>query len=84
MKTRTLNSGTTGEISDDLFVGCQPLNPEPIFLWNRFLLKRGWLDSVTPRIGAGKTAGSFDRAAGQTYAGMHDIDKGRQPLAVPV
>lgn len=83
VKARTLQGGTAEEIFDDLFAGRLPLNPEHIFVWNLFLLKRGWRDSGTPGVIAEKTAaGILDRADVQTYVDMHDIDEGRQPLAV--
>jgi hypothetical protein len=83
VKTRTLQGGTAEEIFDDLFAGRLPLNSEQIFVWNLFLLKRGWRDSGTPGVVAEKAAaGIADRADVQTYVDMHDIDEGRQPLAV--
>ena len=82
IKARTLKGGTAEEIFDDLFAGRQPLNVEQVFVWNLFLLKRGWRDSGTPGVIAEKAAaGIADRADVQTYVDMHDIDEGRQPLA---
>ncbi|MET0263599.1 MAG: DUF5069 domain-containing protein [Rariglobus sp.] len=83
VKTRTLKGGTAEEIFDDLFAGRQPLNVEQVFVWNLFLLKRGWRDSGTPGVIAEKAAAGIpDRADVQTYVDMHDIDEGRQPLTV--
>lgn len=83
VKARTLQGGTAEEIFDDLFDGRLPLNPEHVFVWNLFLLKRGWRDSGTPGVIAEKNAaGIADRTDVQTYVDMHDIDEGRQPLAV--
>lgn len=83
VKARTLKGGTAEEIFDDLFAGRQPLNTEQVFVWNLFLLKRGWRDSGTPGVVAEKAAAGIpDRADVQTYVDMHDIDEGRQPLAV--
>jgi len=82
IKARTLKGGTAEEIFDGLFAGRQPLNVEQVFVWNLFLLKRGWRDSGTPGVIAEKAAaGIHDRADVQTYVDMHDIDEGRQPLA---
>jgi hypothetical protein len=83
VKARTRKGGTAEEIFDDLFAGRQPLNTEQVFVWNLFLLKRGWRDSGTPGVVAEKTAAGIpDRADVQTYVDMHDIDEGRTPLAV--
>ena len=83
VKTRTLIGGTNEEIFDDLFAGRQPLNVEQVFVWNLFLLKRGWRDSGTPGVVAEKAAaGVPDRSDVQTYVDMHDIDEGRQPQPI--
>jgi hypothetical protein len=83
IKARVLRGGTDEEIFDDLFAGRQPLNPEQVFVWNLFLLKRGWRDSGTPGVVAEKAAAGIpDRADVQTYVDMHDIDEGREPVAV--
>ena len=83
VKARTLKGGTAEEIFDDLFAGCQPLNVEQVFVWNLFLLKRGWRDSGTPGVVAEKAAaGISNRPDVQTYVDMHDVEEGRQPLAV--
>ncbi len=83
VKARTLKGGTAEEIFDDLFAGRQPLNAEQVFVWNLFLLKRGWRDSGTPGVIAEKAAAGIpDRADVQTYVDMHDIDEGREPLPV--
>jgi Domain of unknown function (DUF5069) len=83
VKTRTLQGGTAVEIYDDLMRGRKPLNEEQIFVWNLFLLKRGWRDSGSPGVLAEKvSAGIPDRADVQTYVDLHDIDEGRQPLPI--
>jgi hypothetical protein len=82
VKARTLKGGTTEEIFDDLFAR-QPLNPEQVFVWNLFLLKRGWRDSGSPGVVAEKAAGGFaHRADVQTYVDVHDVEEGREPQAV--
>jgi len=83
VRTRTLQGGTTEEIFDDLFAGRQPLNVEQVFVWNLFLLKRGWRDSGTPGVTAEKAAAGIPhRADVQTYVDMHDIDEGRAPQPI--
>lgn len=83
VKARTLQGGTAEEIFDDLFAGRQPLNAEQVFVWNLFLLKRGWRDSGTPGVTAEKAAAGIpDRADVQTYVDMHDIDEGRDPQPI--
>ena len=83
VKTRTLQGGTAEEIFDDLFAGRPPLNPEHVFGWNLFLLKRGWRDSGTPGVVAEKAASGFaHRTDVQTYADVHDVEEGREPQAV--
>jgi len=83
VKARTLKGGTAEEIFDDLFAGRQPLNVEQVFVWNLFLLKRGWRDSGTPGVVEGKQAAGFaGRADIHTYVDLHDAEEGRTPLAV--
>ena len=83
VKARTLQGGTAEEIFDALFAGRQPLNAEQVFVWNLFLLKRGWRDSGSAGVAAEKHARGFtERADIQTYVDMHDAEEGRAPLAV--
>ncbi len=83
VKARTLQGGTPEEIFDDLFAGRQPLNVEQVFVWNLFLLKRGWRDSGTPGVIAEKAvSGLAHRADVQTYVDIHDVEEGREPLTV--
>jgi hypothetical protein len=83
VKARTLKGGTIEEIFDDLFAGRQPLNAEQVFVWNLFLLKRGWRDSGSAGVAAEKRDRGFaDRADIQTYVDMHDAEEGREPLPV--
>ncbi|MDF3056599.1 MAG: hypothetical protein K0R17_814 [Rariglobus sp.] len=83
VKARTLKGGTAEEIFDDLFAGRPPLNVEQVFVWNLFLLKRGWRDSGTPGVVAEKaSAGIGHRADVQTYVDIHDFEEGREPQAV--
>ncbi|MFA6961429.1 MAG: DUF5069 domain-containing protein [Opitutaceae bacterium] len=82
VKTRTLQGGTAEEIFADLFAGRQPLNAEQVFVWNLFLLKRGWRDSGTPGVIEGMSAsGLSGRADIHTYVDLHDAEEGREPLA---
>lgn len=83
VKARALRGGTAEEIYDDLMRGRKPLNEEQIFVWNLFLLKRGWRDSGSPGVAAEKAAaGIADRADVQTYVDMHDVEEGREPRAI--
>ncbi len=83
VKARALQGGAAEEVFDDLFAGRQPLNPEQVFVWNLFLLKRGWRDSGTPGVVEGKAAaGLADRADVQTYVDLQDAEEGRQPQAI--
>ena len=83
IKIRTLKGGTAEEIFDDIFGARQPLNVEQVFVWNLFLLKRGWRDSGTPGVVAGKQAAGFaTRADIHTYVDLHDAEEGRQPFAI--
>ena len=83
VKERTLQGGTAEEIFDDLFRDRKAPNDEQKFVWNLFLLKRGWRDSGTPGVTAEKAAAGIpDRADVQTYVDMHDIDEGREPQPV--
>ncbi|ATC63120.1 DUF5069 domain-containing protein [Nibricoccus aquaticus] len=80
VKARALHPGTTDEVFDDLFAGRQPLNTEHVFAWNLFLLKRGWRDSASAGVAAGKAASGFaNRDDIQTWADLHDAEEGRPP-----
>lgn len=80
VKARAERGGTFEEIFDDLFAGRQPLNEEQVFVWNLFLLKRGWRDSGSPGVVAEKAAGGFaHRNDVQTYVDVHDVEEGREP-----
>ena len=82
VKARTLKGGTAEEIFDDLFAGRQPLNVEQVFVWNLFLLKRGWRDSGSAGVTEGKAAaGIAHRADVHTYVDLHDVEEGREPQA---
>jgi gluconokinase len=84
VKARALKDGSTAEkVFDDLFASRQPLNVEHVFAWNLFLLKRGWRDSASNGIAAGKAASGFaNRDDIQTWADLHDAEEGRtlQPI----
>lgn len=83
VKARVLKGGTDAQIFDDLFAGKGTLNDERVFVWNLFLLKRGWRDSGTPGVVSEKAAGGFaHRDDVQTYVDVHDVEEGREPLAV--
>ena len=83
VKSRTLQGGDAETVFDDLFSGRLPLNPEQVFVWNLFLLKRGWRDSGTPGVVEGKAAaGLAERADVQTYIDLQDVEEGREPQAV--
>ena len=84
VKTRALQSNDPAEaVFDDLFAGRQPLNTEHVFAWNLFLLKRGWRDSASAGVAAGKAAsGLADRDDIQTWADLHDAEEGRTPQPI--
>jgi hypothetical protein len=80
VKARALQPGTDEEVFDDLFAGRQPLNVEHVFAWNLFLLKRGWRDSASDGVAAGKTASDLaHRDDIQTWVDLHDVEEGRNP-----
>ncbi len=83
VKARALQPGTADEVFDDLFAGRQPLNVEHVFAWNLFLLKRGWRDSASDGVAAGKAAsGLAHREDIQTWADLHDAEEGRTPQPI--
>lgn len=80
VKARALRGGTAEEVYDDLMRGRKPLNDMQVFVWNLFLLKRGWRDSGTPGVVEGKAAaGLAHRDDIQTYVDLHDAEEGRTP-----
>lgn len=84
VKTRALQNNAPAEaVFDDLFAGRQPLNVEHVFAWNLFLLKRGWRDSASDGVAAGKAAsGLSNRDDIQTWADLHDAEEGRTPQPI--
>lgn len=83
VKARALQGGTADEIYDDLMRGRKPLNDEQVFVWNLFLLKRGWRDTGAPGVVEGKHEGGLtDRNDIQTYVDLQDVEEGRTPLTV--
>lgn len=78
IKKVTLSGASTEAVFEHLFRDKKPLNPERIFVWNLFLLKRGWRDSGSDGLMAEKTAGGFaHRDDIQTYVDLHDAEEGR-------
>lgn len=83
IKTRVLQGGSDEAIFDDVFSTRKAPNEEQKFVWNLFLLKRGWRDSGSAGVAAEKQARGFtDRADIQTYVDMHDAEEGRTPAPV--
>jgi gluconokinase len=83
VKARTLQGGTNEEIFDDLFRTRKAPNDEQKFVWNLFLLKRGWRDSGSAGVAQEKRDRGFaHRADVQTYVDVHDVEEGREPQAV--
>ena len=83
VKARALRGGSAEAVLDDLFAGRPALNEERVFVWNLFLLKRGWRDSGSRGVAAEKVAaGVAQRDDIQTYVDMHDVEEGREPAAV--
>jgi hypothetical protein len=84
VKARALQNNDSADVAfDDLFAGRPPLNTEHIFAWNLFLLKRGWRDSASKGVAAGKAASGFaNRDDIQTWADLHDAEEGRTPQPI--
>lgn len=83
VKARALQGGSAEVVLDDLFRGRKPLNDEQVFVWNLFLLKRGWRDSGSSGVVEGKAeAGFINRADIQTYVDLQDVEEGRVPAPV--
>lgn len=83
VKASALQGGSAEEVYDDLMRGRKPLNDEQIFVWNLFILKRGWRDSGAAGVVEGKRdAGLADRDDIQTYVDLQDAEEGRTPASM--
>ena len=77
---KTLEGVTTEEVFRHAFRNRTPPTDIQILVWNAFLSKRGWRDTGTPGLIAGKAAnGLADRADIQTYVDLQDVEEGRAP-----
>lgn len=79
---RTLAGGTDEEILEWCFAtGYRPSETE-IFVWNEYMIKRGWRDSDVPaeKFEAYKREwGLGHRADILTYFDFYEVDEGRKP-----
>jgi Domain of unknown function (DUF5069) len=77
---RTLQSGSNEEILEWCFARGKRPSEEDIFVWNAFLLKRGWRDEASDDLRAAKKREGFeDRDDIQTWVDLHDVEEGRTP-----
>ena len=79
---RVKEGGTDEEILEWCFEKGRRLNDGDLFVWNGFISKLGWRDSVTPRLERRKReAGITDRDEIVTIPDLIDFDEGRFPAA---
>jgi gluconokinase len=77
-----LQGGTDEEILEWCFQRGRQPNEGDIFVWNGFISKLGWRDSLTPRLEERKKKkGIADRTDILTIADLIDFDEGRFPDA---
>jgi hypothetical protein len=77
---RTLKGGSDEEILEWCFERGRRPNEEEIYIWNAFLMKRGWRDDASTDLHAAKERSGFgDRGDIQTWVDLHDAEEGRRP-----
>jgi Domain of unknown function (DUF5069) len=82
LRERVLQGGTDEEILEWCFQRGRQPNEGDIFVWNGFISKLGWRDSLTPRLEERKKKkGIADRTDILTIADLIDFDEGRFPDA---
>jgi gluconokinase len=75
---RVKQGGTDEEILGWCYDKGRKLNDGDVFVWNNFISKLGWRDSITPRLEARKKEmGIGDRADIQCIPDLIDFDEGR-------
>ena len=75
---KTLEGATTEDVFRHAFRHRTPPNDIQILVWNAFIAKRGWRDSGTPGLIAGKAANGWAaRTDIQTYVDLQDAEEGR-------
>ena len=78
MKRRTLEGGSNEEILQWCFGKGRKPNAEEIFVWNAFLIKRGWRDESSEDLQSEKKKmGLENREEIQTWVDLQDADEGR-------
>ena len=78
LRERVLQGGTEEEILEWCFEKGRRLNEGDLFVWNGFISKLGWRDSVTPRLEERKRQyGIADRTDIRTIPDLIDFDEGR-------
>ena len=79
---RVKKGGTDEEILEWCYEKGRRLNQGDLFVWNGFISKLGWRDSVTPRLEQRKREfGIADRTDILTIPDLIDFDEGRFPEA---
>ena len=83
LKQRVLSGGTDEEIFEWCGAQGHRLNAEQVFVWNKFMLKRGWRDEddgSTQELEAYKAAsGLAHRTDLITFFDYYEVDEGRKP-----
>lgn len=82
LQTRVLAGGFTDE---QLLAWCHehggPRTDEECYMWNCFLMKRGWRDDATVRLRQRIAESGFDAKPIMTFFDYIDFDEGRDPVA---
>jgi hypothetical protein len=82
LQTRVLAGGLTDE---QLLAWCHerggPRTDEECYMWNCFLMKRGWRDDASVRLRQRIAESGFDAKPIMTFFDYIDFDEGRDPVA---
>ena len=77
---RVRQGGNDGEILQWCFERGRKPSDEEVEIWNGFMMKRGWNDTVSKRLAERKKETGFEnRADIQTFFDFIDADEGRVP-----
>lgn len=82
---RVLQGGTDEEILQWCFRVGRSLSEEEIFVWNLFMIKRGWNDDASEELEEYKKAnGLSERPDLKTFFDFFEVDEGRRiPIPTP-
>lgn len=83
LERETLRGGSDEQLLEWAFQHGRKPTEEEIEVWNAFMTKRGWRDSVTPRLNARLAEIGLPPGTVQTMFEFIDLDEGRTKADAP-